>query len=335
MMVCLLYFNPRSPWGERRARQSNTRFAAAFQSTLPVGGATRSFLPLFLRVIYFNPRSPWGERRHLGVDQAHFLRISIHAPRGGSDFEIISHSGLHSTFQSTLPVGGATWACPASRHPASHFNPRSPWGERRAAAIPSALSRGFQSTLPVGGATGKMFTQTFHKPLFQSTLPVGGATFKNYTSKRILIISIHAPRGGSDKIVKCIGGLRLYFNPRSPWGERLIKTAAHTATTRFQSTLPVGGATNSGACSASECLISIHAPRGGSDQTLKKQLRITNDFNPRSPWGERQFTPMLPDKAVRFQSTLPVGGATSANNTTKGRQHDFNPRSPWGERPGR
>ena len=132
-MVCLLYFNPRSPWGERRARQSNTRFAAAFQSTLPVGGATRSFLPLFLRVIYFNPRSPWGERRHLGVDQAHFLRISIHAPRGGSDGvlqdvvvddDISIHAprggsdlGMSSQpsssqpFQSTLPVGGATSRC--------------------------------------------------------------------------------------------------------------------------------------------------------------------------------------------------------------------------------
>ena len=34
--------------------------------------------------------------------------------------------------------------------------------------------------------------------LFQSTLPVGGATGCFFCLRHILIISIHAPRGGSD-----------------------------------------------------------------------------------------------------------------------------------------
>ena len=33
--------------------------------------------------------------------------------------------------------------------------------------------------------------------------------------------------------------------------------------------------------------ISIHAPRGGSDQGNWKIRFLTSDFNPRSPWGER------------------------------------------------
>ena len=56
-------------------------------------------------------------------------------------------------------------------------------------------------------------------------------------------ISIHAPRGGSDSTVGQYTGLK----------------------DKFQSTLPVGGAT----AVARDCLfyamISIHAPRGGSD----------------------------------------------------------------------
>ena len=58
---------------------------------------------------------------------------------------------------------------------------------------------------------------------------------------------------------------RMDFNPRSPWGERLAGYARN-----------------------------------------KKSL----DFNPRSPWGERRGG--VADFIVhgRFQSTLPVGGAT-------------------------
>ncbi len=78
-------FNPRSPWGERlmgsRFSSSDTRF----QSTLPVGGATRYKLADGKPVEHFNPRSPWGERLDSLFQQATNYFISIHAPRGGSD----------------------------------------------------------------------------------------------------------------------------------------------------------------------------------------------------------------------------------------------------------
>ena len=35
-------------------------------------------------------------------------------------------------------------------------------------------------------------------------------------------------------------------------------------------------------------------------------------FNPRSPWGERLNSMYKFVNAVKFQSTLPVGGATAA-----------------------
>ena len=42
--------------------------------------------------------------------------------------------------------------------------------------------------------------------------------------------------------------------------------------------------------------ISIHAPRGGSDEKYNCNAAFTvNNFNPRSPWGERRFSAPLPE----------------------------------------
>ena len=192
--------------------------------------------------------------------------ISIHAPRGGSDLQ--------------------GKGCQCIRH---YFNPRSPWGERLRSAEHWQLFYGFQSTLPVGGATFWFFQSSFY-----------------------LLISIHAPRGGSDRHYLILRISVPYFNPRSPWGERRNITSIAGYRITFQSTLPVGGATNEGLHRHRRNRISIHAPRGGSDSIL---LVITLDFlhfNPRSPWGERRNIDVDAIAAELFQSTLPVGGATDA-----------------------
>ena len=55
----------------------------------------------------------------------------------------------------------------------------------------------FQSTLPVRGATYiEETTKAWRK--FQSTLPVRGATQADNEGRIEIIISIHAPREGSD-----------------------------------------------------------------------------------------------------------------------------------------
>ena len=123
-------------------------------------------------------------------------------------------------------------------------------------------------------------------------------------------ISIHAPRGGSDIHGKAVPPERKYFNPRSPWGERPAPAAAAGPSARFQSTLPVGGATGTNKPPNKTQEISIHAPRGGSDVL---------DGNSHAA-------------ATGFQSTLPVGGATVAHSNVRRTQQNFNPRSPWGER---
>ena len=151
-------------------------------------------------------------------------------------------------------------------------------------------------------------------------------------------ISIHAPRGGSDRTRRTKGHGNRYFNPRSPWGERLkttdiIRKRAQNFNPRspwgerlclrpifarkektFQSTLPVGGATDSVVYQIAVTGISIHAPRGGSDQLRMRKNNENRNFNPRSPWGERQTVCYTIVNKERFQSTLPVGGATKAHD---------------------
>ena len=79
---------------------------------------------------------------------------------------------------------------------------------------------------------------------------------------------------------------------------------------QFQSTLPLRGATKIFHCRFHCHFISIHAPLTGSDyQKLQRPKRPTN-FNPRSPYGERQVFPGQKVINKEFQSTLPLRGAT-------------------------
>ena len=150
------------------------------------------------------------------------------------------------------------------RFQATDFNPRSPYGERPCFMVLFSQRAGFQSTLPLRGAT-----HTSHHPCwdakFQSTLPLRGATGGKMGLTPPIEISIHAPLTGSDQ-----GGTRcvcrpVYFNPRSPYGERRILPGANL---------------------------------------------FVFYFNPRSPYGERPHHKMSHSNSPRFQSTLPLRGAT-------------------------
>ena len=78
---------------------------------------------------------------------------------------------------------------------------------------------------------------------FQSTLPVRGATRMGYNAIRLLDISIHAPREGSDlfqrqRIVR--RGISIHA-PRE--GSDMLMRLSILRRNGFQSTLPVRGAT--------------------------------------------------------------------------------------------
>ena len=95
------------------------------------------------------------------------------------------------------------------------------------------------------------------------------------------------------------------FNPRSPRGERLSSITNRQRTIRFQSTLPAGGATTTFGASSGGSYISIHAPRGGSDCTVKA---CSNDRIKRSTLREPQF---LYSKNACFSPIFPLCATTS------------------------
>ena len=77
-------FNPRSPHGERRCFARPPRNPSDFNPRSPHG--ERPFPCLAARAYSnFNPRSPHGERPDRPRRNRRGLRISIHAPRTGSD----------------------------------------------------------------------------------------------------------------------------------------------------------------------------------------------------------------------------------------------------------
>ncbi len=173
--------------------------ASAFQSTLPAGGATFWMEIQPAGLWDFNPRSPRGERPDLTNATAATINISIHAPRGGSDTKM-----------------------PEKISTKRHFNPRSPRGERPTDSLLAVgVVREFQSTLPAGGATPRSSAAINPQNDFNPRSPRGERPRLKLCEEASDCISIHAPRGGSDKLSEFT----------------TIRTCG------FQSTLPAGGAT--------------------------------------------------------------------------------------------
>ena len=151
-----------------------------------------------------------------------------------------------------------------------HFNPRSPRGER------PVLAHRHQSRVkiisihaPREGSDVVILKVRERPPHFNPRSPRGERLLQARRFFLLMHISIHAPREGSDISSRRARGCKLaYFNPRSPRGERLRDCASSVHARSFQSTLPARGATGCIFCAFGAHLISIHAPREGSDPTL-------------------------------------------------------------------
>ena len=84
-----------------------------------------------------------------------------------------------------------------------------------------------------------------------------------------------------------------HFNPRPPRGGRPRITSIGDYTFRFQSTPPARGATDLLLHHRDPAGISIHAPREGGDDKIRKNFRTNIDFNPRPPRGGRPSSTTL------------------------------------------
>ena len=123
----------------------------------------------------------------------------------------------------------------------------------------------FQSTLPVWGATLAIIYYLIITNISIHAPRVGSDTGKITNTNRINI-SIHAPRVGSDTTLYTL----IYYKAISIHAPRVGSDAGvsplKNVSIKFQSTLPVWGATNYLILAhTSHKVISIHAPRVGSD----------------------------------------------------------------------
>ena len=168
------------------------------------------------------------------------------------------------------------------------FNPRSPCGERlqsRAVGVQRSL---FQSTLPVWGATSRQMHRTQHCLISIHAPRVGSDPDRQERDRAQRRISIHAPRVGSDTLPPRSYARWGYFNPRSPCGERLFHSSCIFVPSYFNPRSPCG-----------------------ERPVIPGIMNELYNFNPRSPCGERLAQGLVcGTKHTEFQSTLPVRGAT-------------------------
>ena len=144
----------------------------------------------------------------------------------------------------------------------------------------------FQPSLPARGATYRIVTATDYGR-FQPSLPARGATGKHQIGDDSVFISTLAPREGSDHAVNNAA--------------RVIHVISTLA--------PREGSDAGVRWGPLRIVISTLAPREGSDARRRDCPGGKNNFNPRSPRGERL-------RKNGIQQFKP----------------DFNPRSPRGER---
>ena len=188
----------------------------------------------------FNPRSPCGERR----------------------VSIVSYPSM-TYFNPRSPCGERP-GTQAGKCLSRYFNPRSPCGERHFVNMIVDRITKLQSTLPWRGATTS--TSTFPAlPLFQSTLPLRGATLKLFAFLCLIQFQSTLPLRGATRIFKRGGGADVYFNPRSPCGERHPIQRRRNCLSYFNPRSPCGERPASPRYSSSNNQVTHHSPSAGRD----------------------------------------------------------------------
>ena len=145
--ICL-YFNPRSPHGERQRLIGFCKFSSLFQSTLPHGERQEEAAEL-IHAISFQSTLPHGERRPYRLRIGFPLWYFNPRSRMGSDYHQARQHD-HNYISIHAPAWGATpdWITRSACF--SHFNPRSRMGSDGIQRNNSPMDVPFQSTLPHG-----------------------------------------------------------------------------------------------------------------------------------------------------------------------------------------
>ena len=170
----------------------------------------------------------------------------------------------NAEFQFTHPGRGATKPARANRRRSrvSIHAPRE--GCDRRSCLQTTCQRCFNSRTP-GGVRLVPDSDYSGVGMFQFTHPGRGATQLTIKEAINLIVSIHAPREGCDRLVMLPLMPICSFNSRTPGGVRLLLRICRFTHVTFQFTHPGRGATRFNPFRLLAYQVSIHAPREGCD----------------------------------------------------------------------
>ena len=186
--------------------------------------------------------------------------VSIHAPRGGRDWvSVLPARGLLVSIHA--PRGGRDQGNALHRE-SEQVSIHAPRGGRDVESLVAQGYEWFQFTRPVGGATS-LVVLGLAVVGFNSRAPWGARHFAARSKRCAMKVSIHAPRGGRDRVdsravgrhkfqfTRPVGGAPLpapppplcprSFNSRAPWGaRRWLAGPAARRRSRFNSRAPWG-----------------------------------------------------------------------------------------------
>ena len=202
-----------------------------------------------------------------GKHHRSWTNISIHAPRMGSDGIPLDANRISSRFQSTLPGWGATVRL----------------------ALWDLACRVFQSTLPGWGATTRSGSESPLPEYFNPRSPDGERPMIYFSFSSVALFQSTLPGWGATSPLAACRRHRRHFNPRSPDGERLAVRSPKVRVFAFQSTLPGWGAT-AGQQVRHALAVQFQStlPGWGATDEWRNPLPTPQNFNPRSPDGERR-----------------------------------------------
>ena len=216
-----------------------------FQPTLPMRGATSYPSSEMNPRHLFQPTLPMRGATVISGLGGVFVRISTHAPHAGSDASWYCHVSAR-IISTHAPHAGSDGPISTCSYTATHFNPRSPCGERPHSPHTAFPARAFQPTLPMRGATLEKKCCGFAVTNFNPRSPCG-----------------ERPARSS------IPPMRNYFNPRSPCGERLHFLGYDIPEGIISTHAPHAGSdVNRRDRYDLRINISTHAPHAGSDARL-------------------------------------------------------------------
>ena len=197
-------------------------FHWTFQSTRPAWGRDQCFIRSSEIFGHFNPRAPHG-----GATSVLLIVVQLHV------------------FQSTRPAWGRDVHPAHLRHllRISIHAPR--MGARHGRTWISHGMVQFQSTRPAWGRDPRSGLRLQAVPYFNPRAPHGGATDTEAITRRMALISIHAPRMGARRARSDWHWYTRGFQSTRPaWGRDQACLTVQIPTVNFNPRAPHGGATS-------------------------------------------------------------------------------------------